>query len=162
MKNTGPKSNYKRLNSDLQCPIHTDSGVNPTDGGGALATMRSTRQRYCTMALIMAISAGAALMLAGYPALGKGLILGALFSVLNFILIAATLPKRLGKSRGKTFLFSIFSIYLRYAILAIPLVLAIKQEAFAVSTAAAGLFIVQLAILGDHLLARWRHALEAG
>jgi hypothetical protein len=157
MKNKGPKNNHKRLDSAAQYPLYTASGVNPA----GRSTIRRIRQRYCTSALILATLCGAGLMLFGYPALGKGLILGALFSILNFILIAAVLPMRLGQGRGKSIFFSMGSIYLRYAVMAVPLVLALKQEAFAVSTAAIGLFMVQLAILGDQLLVRWRHSFES-
>lgn len=101
-------------------------------------------------------------MLLGYPGLGKGLILGALFSVLNFILMAIALPLRLGKGRGKSLLISLSSIYLRYAILAVPLIWALKHETIAISTAAAGLFMVQVAIVGDHLMTRLRNPLETG
>lgn len=161
MKKTNPKSSPKRNDAALSGPLVSHSGVSGSDNGGHLSAIRKTRQRYCTIALVMAVIAGAVLMLLGYPALGKGLILGALFSVLNFFLMALALPMRLGKGRGKTLFFSMVSIYLRYALLAIPLIWAFKQDVFAFSSAAAGLFMVQFAIMGDHLLARWRRPLEA-
>lgn len=140
---------------------HRRSHAGGSDENDYLSAIRKTRQRYGTTALVMGILAGAALMVFGFSALGKGLILGALFSVLNFYVMALAIPMRLGKTRGKSLFFSMASICLRYALLAIPLIWAFKQDAFAFSSAAAGLFMVQFAILGDHLLARWRHPMEA-
>lgn len=156
------------LKSSHRCPLTTGSShlaahhrASRSDENAPLSAMRKTRQRYGTIALVMAILAGAAMMLFGFPALGKGLILGALFSVLNFNIMALAIPGRIGKGRSKSFFYSMASIYLRYALLAIPLVWAFKQDAFAFSSAAAGLFMVQFTILGDHLLARWRQPSEA-
>ena len=137
------------------------TGRRQADEGGHRSTLRKTWQRYCTMALVLAIIAAGVLMLLGYPTLGKGLILGTLFSVVNFFLMALVLPMRLGKGRGKSFFVSTVSIYLRYVLLALPLIWAFKQDAFAFSTAAIGLFMVQIAILGDHLFSQWRHPLGA-
>lgn len=142
--------------------LHPTGRISGESASDHLSVIHKTRQRYCTMALVLAITFGVVLVLVGYPAFGKGLVLGALFSILNFILMAFALPMRLGKSRGKSILFSFVSIYLRFAVMAVPLVWAIKQEAFAVSTVAVGLFMVQITILGDHLLERYRHPMEAG
>ncbi len=109
----------------------------------------------------MALVAGAGLMLSGYVALGKGILLGAIFGVLNFILMGLALPMRLGKSRAKSIFLSLSSICVRYAILSIPLIWALKADTIAVSTTAVGLFMVQITILGDHLWRQWRNPVEA-
>jgi hypothetical protein len=159
VKNRIPKNSHKLLGDTPEIFPHPIPGGGQTEGGDLI---RKTQQRYCTLALTMAILAGTVLMFFGYTAWGKGLILGSLFSILNFILMAMALPVRLGKGRGKSSLFSFSSIFLRYAILALPLIWALRQETIAVSTVALGLFMVQVAILGDHLWARLRNPLEAG
>jgi hypothetical protein len=78
------------------------------------------------------------------------LILGALFSVINFVLIGETLPLRMGKSKGKTFFVALGSIFIRYALMAIPLIMSIKFEQFNLVTVIIGIFMVQLVILADH------------
>jgi len=103
--------------------------------------------------MMAAIIIGFLLMLAGYLPITKGLILGTLFSVLNFVLIGETLPLRLGRTKGRTFFISLGSILFRYALLAIPLFLAVKFEQFNLFAAVGGLFAVQLIILADHLFA---------
>ena len=161
MNNPILKSSHRCRLTNGPSHLAAQHSASRSDEVNHLSAMRKTRQRYGTIALVMAILAGAALMLFGFPALGKGLILGTLFSVLNFYIMALAIPRRIGKGRSKSFFFSMASIYLRYALLAIPLILAFKQDAFAFSSAAAGLFMVQFAILGDHLLARWRQPKEA-
>jgi hypothetical protein len=121
--------------------------------------VRKSLHRYCSIALIAAATAGSSMMIFGLRPMGKGLILGAVFSAINFILMATALPIRIGLGRKKAFLFSLGSIQIRYALMAVPLVIALKlkQDLFAVSTVAVGLFMVQLAILGDQLWMRLRN-----
>ena len=129
----------------------------PTDTGHR-PPIQKTLQRYCSLSLGFATVAGAIMIFAGFRPLGKGLILGAVFSVVNFLLMASALPMSIKPGRRKPFLFSLGSIYLRYALMAVPLVMAFKQESFAVSTVAVGLFMVQLTILGDQLWGRLRNS----
>lgn len=108
--------------------------------------------------MMAAIIIGLVFIIAGQKPMGKGLILGTIFSVINFILIGETLPLRLGKSRAKTFFFSLSSMLFRYVLLAIPLMVAIKFEQFNLFAAIFGIFMIQALILGDHLLKLiWTH-----
>ena len=100
---------------------------------------------------MLAIVAGMAFLVYGAKPISKGLILGTLFSILNFILIGYGLPFQLNKGRYKTFLACMGSIWLRYALLALPLIIAAKFEAFNFFAAAVGILMVQLVILGHHL-----------
>jgi hypothetical protein len=113
---------------------------------------RDTQKKYCSRAIAAAVLIGGSLIFGGLPALGKGLIAGALFSVLNFNLIAQSLPYKLGKSHPKASVISMGWILLRFGLMAIPLILAIRFNMFHPLTAAVGLFFVQLAILFDHLV----------
>jgi len=116
-----------------------------------METLRLTQKRYCSAAITAAIFAGLLFLLAGQEPVGKGLILGTVFSIVNFILMGETLPYRIGKSKRKTFLLALGSIYFRYIILAIPLIMAIKFEQFNLFAVVIGLFLVQLFIIADHL-----------
>lgn len=100
--------------------------------------------------MILAIAGGLILILAGQKGLGKGLVLGTLFSVLNFIVMGQTLPMRLGKSKGPSILAAFFSVGFRYVLLAAPLVIAIKSDQIDIISAIIGIFMIQLVILGDH------------
>jgi hypothetical protein len=80
----------------------------------------------------------------------KGLVLGTLFSVINFVLMAALLPLRLEKRRRRATLISLGSIGSRYILLAVPLVIAVRMEAVDFIAAAAGLFAVQAVLVGEH------------
>ena len=102
--------------------------------------------------MVVAIIAGFILILAGLKPVGKGLVLGSIFSVINFVLIGQTLPMRLSQTRRKTFLLSLGSIVFRYALLAVPLIVAVKFEQFDLPAAIFGIFMIQLVILADYLL----------
>jgi len=101
--------------------------------------------------VILAIGIGFFLIIAGQKPIGKGLILGTIFSIINFILIAETLPIRIGKTKGKTFFLTLGSIFFRYLVLAVPLMMAIKFEQFNLFAVIAGIFTVQIIIMADHL-----------
>ena len=114
-------------------------------------TLRQIQKKYCTRAITTAIFAGLLLILAGQKPIGKGLILGAVFSIINFILMGEILPLKMGRTRGKTYLFSLGSFFFRYLILAVPLIMAIKLEQYNLFAVVIGLFFVQLFILADHV-----------
>ena len=116
-----------------------------------MESLRQTQKKYCSRAITVAIFAGLFLILAGQKPVGKGLILGTVFSIINFILMAQMLPRRLGKSKNKTFFLAFGSIGLRYFLLAVPLIIAIKLDQYNFISVVLGIFMVQLVILTDHL-----------
>ena len=117
-----------------------------------MKAVRQTQKRYSTTALTLAIIVGLFFILMGQKPIGKGLVLGTIFSVINFILIGQSIPLRVGRSRGKTFFISLGSIILRYLLLAIPLVVAVKFKQFNLVAAILGIFMIQFVILGDYLV----------
>ena len=116
-----------------------------------MGSIKHTQKKYGARAIWIAIAIGFCFILAGHKDVAKGLILGSVFSVINFILIGQTLPLRLGKSKRKTFLFSLGSILFRYVFLAIPIVVAVKFEQFDLVAAILGIFMIQVVILADHI-----------
>jgi len=117
-----------------------------------MEAVNKAQKKYSSMEMTISILAGLIFILIGLKPVGKGLILGTIFSVINFIMIAQTLPLRISRSKKKTFLFSIGSIVFRYAILALPLIVAVKYEQFNLPAAVCGIFMIQLIIMADHLL----------
>ena len=115
------------------------------------AAVKATQKKYCSRAIGAAIILGLPFIFGGYAPVGKGLILGTIFSILNFILIAETLPKKAGAdTRRKQIAVSLSSIGIRFTLLAIPLISAIKLAQFELITTVIGIFMVQLAIISDH------------
>lgn len=114
--------------------------------------IRQTQKKYGSIVITLAILAGTVLMLAGLKPAGKGLILGALFSILNFVIMGETLPMKINHSRKKTLGLSLGSVFIRYGLMAIPLVLAIKMEQFHFAATVCGLFMVQIIILTDSII----------
>ena len=122
-----------------------------TKKDGKMESIRSTQKKYGSRALAIAVIIGFGTVLIGQNSLGKGLVLGTLFSVVNFIIMGETLPLKLGRSGKTTFFISLFSMLLRYLLLAVPLVIAVKYEQFHIISAIIGVFMVQVVIVADHL-----------
>jgi hypothetical protein len=118
--------------------------------------IRQTQKQYSSHALTLFIIVGACLLFSGYRSAGKGLILGAVFSVFNFILMGIALPFQCGHAKGRTLLIALGSIGGRYLILAIPLIMAIKMEQFNLYAVVCGLFAIQLVMIADHIIRQTR------
>ena len=114
--------------------------------------VKQAQKKYTTLALTLSIGVGLLFILMGHKPVGKGLILGAIFSVLNFILMGKSIALKFGRSKAKTFSISMGSIIIRYFLLAIPLIAAVKYEQFNLVAAILGIFMIQLVILAEHVL----------
>jgi hypothetical protein len=122
--------------------------------------LRQTEKKYCSRAMIAAVLIAFLFIIAGHKPIGKGLVLGAIFSVINFVLIAETLPMKMGKSKNRTIGLSFASICFRYGLIAIPLFLGIKMARFDFFAVAVGIFFVQVMIVSDHfwnLILTWKN-----
>ena len=114
--------------------------------------IRETERRYASRALIISLIVGSVLIAANFKSEGKGLILGTIFSCINFVLIGETVPSIINKDRRKNIFFSLFSIMLRYLILTFPLILGVKYEAFNFCFVVIGIFSVQLLLIAEKIL----------
>lgn len=115
-----------------------------------MEAVNDIRNRYGSAALATAVVVGLLLVLLGYKALAKGFVLGTLFSIVNFVLIAQFLPRSLGRGRRQAVAFSLVSIGLRYCLLAVPLVVSLRSDAFHTAGVVPGLLMVQATIFADH------------
>ena len=113
--------------------------------------LKQTQKKYASRALTLAIIIGLCFILVGQKSMGKGLVLGAIFSVLNFFLMGQSIALNFGRSKAKTFSIILGSIFFRYLLLAVPLIVAIRFEQFHIVAAALGIFMIQLVILADHI-----------
>ena len=116
-----------------------------------METVRQVQTRYARRALVFSIIVALVLILLGYKPVGKGLVLGTLFSILNFVLMGKSIALKIGRPKGQTFSISIGSIIFRYVLLAIPLIAAVKFEQFNFIATVVGIFMIQLVILAEHL-----------
>ena len=117
-----------------------------------MGAVKQVQKKYTSIALSLSIASGVLFILAGHKAAGKGLMLGTIFSVLNFILMGKSIALNFGRSKAKTFSLSMGSIIFRYLLLAIPLIIAVKYEQFNLVAAILGIFMIQLVILAEHVL----------
>ena len=116
-----------------------------------MGPVRKTQKKYCSIVLFLAILTAACFIITGYKPVGKGLIMGTLASILNFVLMGETIPLRLGHARRKTFIISLGSVYFRYIIMGIPIFFAIKMAEISLIATVIGIFSVQILILSEHL-----------
>jgi hypothetical protein len=114
--------------------------------------IKEIQKKYCSQALIFAIIVAFFLILVDYKAIGKGFLLGTLFSILNFIIMGQLLPLKLAQSSSKAAFFALFSIFIRFAILAVPLIISLKIDAIEFFSVVVGLFSVQFVMLFHHLI----------
>ena len=119
-----------------------------------MESIKQTQKKFSSQAMLAAIVTGLVFILAGQKPMGKGLILGTLFSVLNFILMGQLIPLQLGQTRPKTYMISFGSIAIRYGLLALPLLIALKFEQFNLWMVICGLFMIQIVIMVDHIRKR--------
>ena len=159
MKNEIPTTDAKQHPFNLSLYSGDSGHSSGFAGHEEQASIWDVQKRYVRLALILAALLAGPLMAIGQRSLGKGLILGTLFGVVNFILMALALPMRLRYVRGKALLFSLTSIYMRLALMALPLIWALKHDSVALTTTAAGLFMIQIAIFGDHLWTKLRDSM---
>ncbi len=114
--------------------------------------IRKIQWRYCFQALLVAVIAAIVCIILGQKTIAKGLLLGAIFSTINFNIMAKLNPLKLGKSKYKAGSFASISIFLRLGILSIPLVFSIKSASINFFAVVIGLFFVQLMIMLDHFV----------
>lgn len=125
-----------------------------------MENLKQTQKKYAVRTLTLAIVIALFFILMGQKPVAKGFIMGTIFSVINFILIGKTITLRFGRSKRKTFSISMGSIILRYLLLAIPLIAALKFEQLNLVAAILGIFMIQFVILAEHLLTflpSWRN-----
>jgi hypothetical protein len=118
-----------------------------------MESVKQTQKKYTTRTLALAGIIALFFILIDQKPIAKGLIMGAFFSTLNFILMGKTITLKFGKSKRKTFSIAMGSIILRYLLLAIPLIASLQFEQLNFVAVIMGIFMVQLVILAEHLLA---------
>lgn len=116
-----------------------------------IAEISDVQKKYCSRAMIFGLAVAGVLLLIGAKPEAKGLILGTIFSNINFVMMGHALPLRITAQRKRAFAFSLGSIWFRYAVMAIPLVIAFYSESLEFFAVAAGLFMIQIIILAHHL-----------
>jgi len=114
--------------------------------------IRGLQKKYCSQAMAFAIIVAIVFILFEEKAVGKGLILGTFFSIINFIIMGQLIPLKFGKSPVRAGGIAFLSIGFRFIIMALPLIISLKSAALNFFGVAAGLFMVQLIILFNHLI----------
>ena len=113
--------------------------------------VRDMQKSYGSKAMVLAIGVSLFFLLLGHKSVCRGVVLGALFSTINFVLMASSFHLKIRPDRKKASLAAFYNILLRYVFMAIPLFIAIKFPRFNLVATIVGLFMVQLIILTEHI-----------
>ncbi|MBU0544617.1 MAG: ATP synthase subunit I [Proteobacteria bacterium] len=111
--------------------------------------VRLTQKKYCSRAMVFAVFGGLFFILLDLKPFGKGLILGSIFSIINFILMGESITLKIGASKKRSAMLSLLTIFSRYVILAIPLIISLKFKQFDFMAVVIGIFMIQIAILSE-------------
>jgi len=103
-------------------------------------------------AIGLCVAVGLGSLILGQMAFAKGFLLGSLASIVNFLLMKRGLQRRLGKNPKRVGVEAFFSLLFRYALLAIPIIIAVKVSQINVIGTCIGIFNIQLSILFHFLL----------
>ena len=114
--------------------------------------VKRTQKKFCSWALTSAIMVAFVFIIVGEKPIAKGLIMGTLFSIVNFVLLGRSIPLALGQSVGRARVVGLASILARYAVLAIPLIVGIKSDTFNFIAVVIGIFAVQIVTLVDYII----------
>ncbi|MCB2169311.1 MAG: ATP synthase subunit I [Deltaproteobacteria bacterium] len=114
-----------------------------------MESIRHLQRRYCGGALTVAVVLSAGCCLAGWPAMTRGLIIGSLFSALNFALLGKTMMRKLTAPRRGGGLITLVAQLGRYLLWAVPVVIAVKLPPVDLPATIAGLFMVPICIVTD-------------
>ena len=112
------------------------------------------QRRICSWAAFMAIASAFLFVVFQEKAIAKGILLGTLFSIINFILLGKSIPLALGQTRSKAGVIGLVSILGRYLLLAIPMIIAIKATSINFVAVVIGIFAVQIVTLFDYIVVR--------
>jgi len=106
------------------------------------------------MAMLFTLIVAVIFILINENSIAKGLILGTLFSIMNFFLLGKSIPMTLGRSRYKAGLIGLASILSRYILLAIPIIVGLKYDSYDFIGVVAGIFSIQIVTMVEYLVIR--------
>ena len=115
-----------------------------------IATVHDVQKKYSSRALLLSIGFGLLFLIIGQKGICRGLVLGGVFSAVNFALMGQMIHYRLSANRKTSALRSFFALMLRFSLLAIPLIIAVRSDRFDLAATVVGIFAVQLVIMIEH------------
>lgn len=119
---------------------------------GASRDLEITPRKICAWSITYATAAAVVCLFLHQTAIAKGLIIGTIFSIINFILLGQTLPRTLFRSRAKAGMIGFSSIMGRYVLLAVPLIIGMKSASFDFVAVVIGIFAVQITTLFSYFV----------
>lgn len=123
-------------------------------GNSAQREVARVQKRICSLAIFISIIVASGLIIMNQNGIAKGFLLGTLFSIANFVLLGMSVPLTIGKTRARASFIAFFSLLIRFALLAIPMVVGMKSAAFSFGAIVVGVFSIQIITLIEYLIVR--------
>jgi len=117
-----------------------------------IKAIKELRSKICAIALILGAVVSSFFLFLGQVSVARGFLLGTCFSIINFTLLGSFLPFSWRKGRKSASAISLGSILIRYMVLAIPIIVAIKSSSFELISTVVGIFSVQISIFSYYVL----------
>ncbi|MBW1886972.1 MAG: hypothetical protein JRI52_01295 [Deltaproteobacteria bacterium] len=112
------------------------------------------KKKICIKVLILTLAAGIFFIILNERSIVKGLALGSLFSIVNFLLLGESIPLVLGHTRIRAGVIGLASIVIRFSVLTFPLLVGLKSDSFNFAAVVAGIFSVQIVTLVEYIIIR--------
>jgi len=112
------------------------------------------RKRICIKVLILTLVVAIFFIILNERSIVKGLALGSLFSIVNFLLLGESIPLVLGHTRFKAGVIGLASMGIRFSVLVFPLLVGLKSPSFNFAAVVAGIFSVQIVTLFEFIIIR--------
>ena len=125
-----------------------------TKGSSNTKEAGRAQRRICSHAIVASLVVASVFILANANAVAKGLLLGTLFSIANFILLSMSIPMTLGKARIRAGFIALTSLLLRYGLLSIPMVVGLTTDKFSFVAVVVGIFSIQIVTMLEYLVIR--------
>ena len=114
--------------------------------------IREFNKKICGGALFFGVLVSVLSLVLGRPSISKGFLLGTCFSIINFILMGLFQPFSWRNDRKRATAVYFASILVRYSILAIPIIAAVKLNKFDLIATVAGIFSIQIVIFTFYVI----------
>ena len=112
------------------------------------------KKRICIKVLILTLVVAVFFFILNERTIVKGLALGSLFSIINFLLLGESIPLALGHTRVKAGVIGLTSMVIRFLVLTFPLLVGLKSPSFNFAAVVAGIFSVQIVTLVEYIIIR--------
>ena len=114
--------------------------------------INEVKKKICIKVLLLTLAVAVFFLILDEKTIVKGLALGSLFSMINFLLMGESIPLALGHTRVKAGVIGLASMVIRFLVLTFPLLVGLKSPSFNFAAVVVGIFSVQIVTLVEYII----------